>query len=234
MCSMRATVAMGLGVACFATVVSACGTSSHSVGSPVPTSRPIARAVLLTRVLGATNRIRSYQFVAPMDYETTDGGGGAHGVISGVTDVAAHRTEMTVALSNSTTRQTTVFAESRAFNRISGPAPVGHDWCWTEPKTNRDGPDVSLNATLADLAERGRSVREIGSSDVRGVPTTHYVVTGGTASPVDIWVDRSDQLRRIHWKQTGPTSVQTTTEDLFDFDAPVRIDVPMHAPACSY
>ena len=71
---------------------------------------------------------------------------------------------------------------------------------------------------------------EVGTTIVRGVSTTRYVVSGeGRTSPVDIWVDTSDQLRRIHLTQTGPTYSQSETTDLFDFGARATINIPVKA-----
>jgi hypothetical protein len=229
---VRARIGLGFGVACLVMLMAACSSSGHSLGASAPTTRPASRQAVLTRVLTATNRLRSYKFATTIDYETTDGGGGVTTSGSGVEDVAAKRTELTLTVSNSSARETILFAGTRAFERLTpGPPPIGHDWCWRAP-TRNPGADGSPTATLAELATSGGSVNMVGSLIVRGVTTVHYAVTGGSSPPVDIWVDGSDQLRRIHFTRTMPSARQTTTMDLFDFGASVTIDVPANAPAC--
>jgi hypothetical protein len=185
-------------------------------------------------VLEATSRLRSYRVDQTAEYRTTDNGGGVTSTGSGVTDVAARRSEMTLAVSNSTVRETVLLAGSRTFERLAGPPPAAQGWCWMLP-TKEPGPEVSAIATLASLAGSDRTVIEIGSEVVRSVGTTYYALTGGNTNPVDIWVDSSDQLRRIRWTQTGSTRDETISMDLFAFNAPVTIDdIPAHAPACRF
>jgi len=161
---------------------------------------------------------------------------------SGVSDVAGHLTEMRLTgsaakpdlpqsgsptFSAAPAAESFIFTRTRVYDRLVGPAPVAHDWCWNTPK-ERPGPQLSPTDTLAMLAKSGRTVSDVGTTVVRGIRTTHFVVSGaGRTLPVDIWVDSSDQLRRMKLTQTGPTYVQTTTTDLFDFNSPVTIKVPI-------
>jgi hypothetical protein len=241
---MRGRVVCGLVIAS-TLVVAGCGGSSHPSGAPVPSTVTPGRA-LLTRVLEVSNRVRT-RFSSTIRFQVTDGGGGMtmHG--SGVADLAAGLVEMTftssVAVPHLSQAGAPTFSavpgadshivtRSRDYDRLVGPPSVAHDWCWTTPK-RVPGPAVAPTATLATLVHKGATVTRVGTTVVRGVPTTHYVVTGsGRTSPVDIWVDSADQLRRIRWTQTGPTAIQTTTTDLFDFGVPVTIRTPTNAPAC--
>ena len=205
------------------------------------------KSAVLTRVLERASQLRTYSFDATIHYETTDGGGGLAIGGSGAADVAADLTEWKLTqsaakphLSNSGSltfskepvAESMILTSERVYDRLGGSPPVAHDWCWRNPK-KRPGPQLSPTDTLAMLAKSGRTVSEIGTTIVRGVSTTHYAVSGASrALPVDIWVDSTDQLRRIELTQTGTTYVQTTTTDLFDFDLPVTIKVPITAPAC--
>ena len=245
---VRTSVVWGLVVVSALVVLGAgCGGSSHPSGAPVPTTRA-ANSALLARVLEVTNHIGRFRFSEIVRYQTTDGGGGLSMHGSGVSDIATGVTEDTVTgsanvahlskggaptFSAAVAAESFVLTSSREYDRIVGPPPGAHDWCWRTPKKT-PGPGVSPIATLATLAKSGGTVVEVGRTVVRGVSTTHYAVSGGgRASPVDIWVDSSDELRRIHWTQTGPTSTQTMTTDLFDFGAPVTIRTPVNAPACN-
>jgi len=235
-------IASALGV-----LLAGCGRSSPARGSAVPTTRAPSR-VLLARVLEVTNHVGTFRFSEAIGYQTTDGGGGLSMDGSGVSDVAAHLTQMTLTgsaneahlspggaptFSTAPAAESFIFTSSRVYDRLVGPPPGAHDWCWKAPKET-PGRGVSPTATIATLAKSGGTVSEVGTTVVRGVSTTHYVVTSeGRTSPVDIWVDTSDQLRRIHSTQTGPTYSQSETTDLFDFGARVTINIPVKAPPCN-
>jgi hypothetical protein len=228
-----------------ALAVVGCGGSNHPSGTS--TARAPERA-LLARVLQVANRVRSYQFSETIRDQTTDGGGGLtmHG--SGVADIAAGLTEMTLTgsanvphvsgagaptFSAALAAESLIVTRSRSYDRLVGPPPGAHDWCWRTPMRT-PGAGVTPIATLANLAKNGATVSKVGTAVVRGVSTTQYVVTsGGHTSPIDIWVDNADELRRIHWTRDDPTSTQTMTTDLFDFGAPVTIRTPEHAPPCN-
>src|SRR5262245_3252035 len=103
-------------------------------------------------------------------------------------------------------------------------------------------------------------LKELGKGTVRGVSTTHYrgtvdledyvklvpearrksarktieqlekTMRGRSTYPVDVWVDSSDQVRRMAFDMTSDTlNGMVTTKmqmDLFDFGAPVNVDLP--------
>jgi hypothetical protein len=230
-----------------ALAVVGCGGSNHPSGASAPTSGVPERA-LLARVLQVANRVRSYQFSETIRDQTTDGGGGLtmHG--SGVSDITAGLTEMTLTgsanvphvsgagaptFSAALAAESLIVTKSRSYDRLVGPPPGAHDWCWRTPKKAAE-PEVAPITTLASLVGQGATVSKVGTAVVRGVSTTRYVVTGGGhTSPIGIWVDNADELRRIHWTQSDTSSTQTMTMDLFDFGAPVTIATPEHAPPCS-
>jgi hypothetical protein len=230
-----------------ALAVVGCGGSNHPSGAPASTT-PASERALLTRVVKVANSVRTYRFSQTLRYQTTDGGGGLTEHGDGASDLITGVTEMTLTgtanvpqvsragaptFSAALTAESLIFTRSRSYDRLVGPPPGAHDWCWRTPKRT-PGAGVTPIATLANLASNGATVSKVGTVVVRGVSTTHYVVTGGGhASPIDIWVDNADQLRRIHWTRADASSTQTMTTDLFDFGAPVTIATPEHAPPCN-
>ncbi|WP_219414997.1 LppX_LprAFG lipoprotein [Pseudonocardia nigra] len=97
---------------------------------------------------------------------------------------------------------------------------------------------------LAMFEKAAKDVREVGPAEVRGVQTRHFELTldaqamvdatGGAATqsiteplPADVYIDGDGRLTRFEMeaKQAGLPSTSISM-DLFDFGAPVSIQVP--------
>jgi hypothetical protein len=151
---------------------------------------------------------------------------------SGATDSRTHRTEFTSVQPGQPGHEDTVYdGGSRVYTRLVESDTAGRvGWC-SYPAKHEPGPGISGENTLATVSGSNRQIQYIGQEVVRGVATTHYRVTGGGESPIDIWTDAQDRLRRFRW--THGRDQQTDTTDYFDFDAPVAITIPTSAPPCN-
>ncbi len=90
--------------------------------------------------------------------------------------------------------------------------------------TNSFGFDPS--AVLQTLVKTNGTLVQVGRDIVRGVSTTHYRFTTSDSTPMDLWVDDSDLLRRL--VQTHDN--ETDTADFYDYGASIT---PITAPPVS-
>jgi hypothetical protein len=116
---------------------------------------------------------------------------------------------------------------------------------------------------LASLTAISGSVTKLGTASIRGVTVTEYRMTADLAKaaarlpgwqragfrafaqslgagtvPVDVWVDSSNQVRRmreaLHMPSGTPAgAVVTQTTDFYDFGVPVRVSAPPAAEVAS-
>ena len=86
---------------------------------------------------------------------------------------------------------------------------------------------------LARLVELGRlrsPVVRVGEEQVRGVDTVRYRTTvadiGDAVSPLEVWLDGDDRLRRYRSTSEVEETRFTMTFEVFDIGTPVTIDLP--------
>lgn len=87
--------------------------------------------------------------------------------------------------------------------------------------------------SFIDQIKEFATVTPDGSEDVRGVPTTRYNVAvdsaklpaaeGDGQGSMKLWLDSKNRLARFQVAMSGDGSI---TADFFDYDSPVKIDVP--------
>ena len=90
-----------------------------------------------------------------------------------------------------------------------------------------------LVGTLRGVGE----VREIGHEEVRGVSTTQVATTLPEGRQVHVWLDRDHLVRRLRYAldEVGAgLGRATVTVELFDYGAPVEIEVPGPAESIPY
>jgi hypothetical protein len=217
--------------ACLALVIAAgCGGERTSSASSTTTATT-ASVVSLTRIVEAFASVRSYGFAstttellpAPVGHLTI--------ISSGTTDISTKRSTYTSSQLGAPDVSDGIIDGSRQYYRERGPdAFAGSHWCSISGPKRLPGPGIFLTDTVAALAGSNRHLQLVGTDTVRGIETTHYRITGG-GSPVQIWVDARDHLRRLGWSPGGNAQSQST--DFFNFDTPVTITVPTNTRACS-
>jgi hypothetical protein len=87
--------------------------------------------------------------------------------------------------------------------------------------------------SFIDQIKEFATVTPDGSEDIKGVPTTRYKATvdpsklpaaeGGGEGSMKLWLDAKNRLVRF---QVGVSGDGSMTADFFDYDSPVKIDVP--------
>jgi hypothetical protein len=218
---------------CLAVVLAAACGGSQAVSSSATTPTTIAPQVSLTRLLDQIKLVHSYEFAttsveqlpAPIDRTVTIS-------TSGMSDVSTNRSAYTTSQAGSPDFSQWVIDGSRQYHeqRRRDSEGEGSHWCSDSSVKRSPGPGIFLVDTVAALARSNRGLQRVGAETLRGIPTTHYQVTG-PGSSVDIWVDSSDRLRRLGWVPGHQFQRQTT--DFFDFDQPTTITVPTSAPPCT-
>ena len=93
---------------------------------------------------------------------------------------------------------------------------------------------TSPDRLLDDLIEASKKVEKIGSEEIRGVKTTHYLAQldktklgaeGGASVAVDAWIDEQGLPRRVRVPSGGDGDTAAVA-DLFDFGVPVDVEAP--------
>jgi hypothetical protein len=122
------------------------------------------------------------------------------------------------------------FAQRDGRTYVRGPTG---EWCWSASFASNAAANTSPFGTLDALRRSGALFDYIGQEEVRGVETGHFRVAG--ASPLDLWVDSRDQLRRMAGTQPTPQGTFTFTDEFFDFGTPVHATLPpSDAPECEH
>ena len=183
-------------------------------------------AASLSVIAHATEKVHTYRFsttvVLPVDGANTT-------LQTGEADLEANRASVTMSIPGVKGSETLIVTGKTVFDRTqSAVSSLAHGWCVLSGLTRSPGSGVDPTSVLTSLGNSGRELHKVGQEKVRGVATTHYRVSG--TPPLDVWVDASDRLRRLHW--THGKAEQTDTTELFDFGTPVSIDLPANAPPC--
>ena len=129
-----------------------------------------------------------------------------------------------------------LYLRSPLFSKVM---PKGRSWLYLDlEKASGLGVNFSAfaQASPADTLEalrKAKSVTTVGVEMLGGLSTTHYravVDSNAVATPVDVWVDSGDQLRRLRFgystNASGSQLHGTITMDFAKFGEKVFVKVP--------
>jgi hypothetical protein len=96
----------------------------------------------------------------------------------------------------------------------------GNDWC----AVGAVSPGFDPSGVLRSLATTNGTLQRLGEDSVRDVTATHYRFVPSDGSPMDLWVDADDRLRRFAPNEDPDTVIV----EFYDFGADLT---PVTAPA---